>query len=155
MNLHIFFLVTFAFISSTRTLRHLPSIDTQHSLERHLHHFAKTHNIPCFLAGYQVYLSDGQPNSKTITAHQRWTFNSDGYANVENSVKCKKETMLRVASVSKSIGSALIGSLVEQGKLNWHDDIHKYVPETIFPKKTWQGKVDNSIINTICLCRNH
>ena len=49
--------------------------------------------------------------------------------------------MLRVASVSKAVGSALIGSLVEQGKLHWDDDIHKYVPERIFPKKTWQGEV--------------
>lgn len=132
MNLGNFlFLACACIVPSTWALARLPSAETQQALERHLRHFATVHHIPCFVAGYQVYTAPEH--------HQRWTFNSDGFANVENSVKCSKETMLRVASVSKAVGSALIGSLVEQGKLHWDDDIHKYVPERIFPKKTWQG----------------
>ncbi len=58
-----------------------------------------------------------------------------GYADVENRVPMLPQTKLRVASVSKSLTSAALGLLVEQGKLDLDAPVQRYVPS--FPKKRW------------------
>ncbi len=58
-----------------------------------------------------------------------------GYADVENRVPMLAQTKLRVASVSKSLTSAALGLLVEQGKLDLDAPVQRYVPS--FPEKRW------------------
>ncbi len=58
-----------------------------------------------------------------------------GYADVEHRVPMLPQTKLRVASVSKSLTSAALGLLVEQGKLDLDAPVQRYVPS--FPEKRW------------------
>lgn len=102
-----------------------------------LRKFAAKHSIPCLTAGYRVI----HAKNGVVLNQEQWTWvDPQGHANVENQVECTVEHLFRVASVSKAIGSGLIASLVENEKLKWDDDVNKYVPETVFPKKTWNGK---------------
>ncbi|MFY7652634.1 MAG: serine hydrolase domain-containing protein [Chitinophagaceae bacterium] len=52
-----------------------------------------------------------------------------GYASLEDSVKVSASTVFRIASMSKSFTAMAILKLVEQGKLQLHDKVIKYVPE--------------------------
>lgn len=61
-----------------------------------------------------------------------------GYADVENRVPCKPETVLRIASISKSLTMAAALKLWEEGKLDLDAPVQKYVPE--FPEKEFEGK---------------
>ena len=120
----------------------LPSTKTRQRISAYLDQYAKDHHIPCLLSGYQVYTREGQQQSG-----QRWIHsNVDGYADIENQVKCDStKTILKVSSVTKPITAALVASLIEDGRLNWTDDINKYLSESIFHKKSWK---DSSQVNT-------
>lgn len=61
-----------------------------------------------------------------------------GYADLENRVPCRPETVLRIASISKPLTSAAAARLCEEGKLDLDVPVQKYVPE--FPKKQFDGK---------------
>ncbi|XP_015928621.1 serine beta-lactamase-like protein LACTB, mitochondrial [Parasteatoda tepidariorum] len=61
-----------------------------------------------------------------------------GYADVENRVLCTADTVMRIASISKSITMAAVAKLIEQGKLDLDKPIQEYVPS--FPPKTFDGK---------------
>ncbi|XP_062998808.1 serine beta-lactamase-like protein LACTB, mitochondrial [Elgaria multicarinata webbii] len=61
-----------------------------------------------------------------------------GYADVENRVLCKPETVLRIASISKSLTMVAVAKLWEEGKLDLDAPVQKYVPE--FPEKEYEGK---------------
>ncbi|MCP9265835.1 Serine beta-lactamase protein LACTB, mitochondrial [Dirofilaria immitis] len=56
-----------------------------------------------------------------------------GYADVEQLVPCKSDTVMRIASISKSVTAALAARLVQSGKLDLDASIQDYVPD--FPKK--------------------
>ena len=56
-----------------------------------------------------------------------------GFADVENRVPLTAETRMRIGSVSKSVTSAAVGLLVEQGKLDLDAPVQRYVPA--FPRK--------------------
>ena len=58
-----------------------------------------------------------------------------GFADLEQQVRVTPTTRFRVGSVSKSLTSALLGKLVEQGKLDLDAPVQKYVPS--FPTKNW------------------
>ena len=58
-----------------------------------------------------------------------------GLADIENKVAVSAETKFRVASVSKTLTSAAIGQLYEQGKLDMDAPIQQYVPS--FPEKPY------------------
>lgn len=61
-----------------------------------------------------------------------------GYADVENRVECTPNTVMRIASISKSITMALAGKLREQGILDYDAPIQEYIK--IWPEKYFQGK---------------
>ena len=63
--------------------------------------------------------------------------NGFGYADVENRVECNKDTVMRVASISKSFTAMAVARLWEDGKLDLDKPIHEYV--TSFPEKTCEG----------------
>ncbi len=58
-----------------------------------------------------------------------------GYADVEQKTPIWPATKMRIASVSKSLTSATVGLLVEEGKLDLDAPVQQYVPE--FPEKRW------------------
>ncbi|KAG8144824.1 hypothetical protein E2320_013239 [Naja naja] len=61
-----------------------------------------------------------------------------GYADLENRVLCSPETVLRIASISKSLTMVAVAKLWEDGKLDLDAAVQKYVPE--FPEKEYEGE---------------
>ncbi|XP_015666469.1 serine beta-lactamase-like protein LACTB, mitochondrial [Protobothrops mucrosquamatus] len=61
-----------------------------------------------------------------------------GYADLENRVLCGPETVLRIASISKSLTMVAVAKLWEEGKLDLDAAVQKYVPE--FPEKEYEGE---------------
>lgn len=61
-----------------------------------------------------------------------------GFSDVEQSVPCTGNTVMRIASISKSVTAVIASKLVEEGKLDVDAPIQKYVPT--FPKKKFEGK---------------
>lgn len=65
-----------------------------------------------------------------------------GMSDVENRVACHRGTVMRIASISKSMTMAVVAKLWEQGKLDFDKPVQQYVPQ--FPEKTFDGKKVNS-----------
>ena len=60
-----------------------------------------------------------------------------GMADIEQRVPCTSETVMRIASISKTFTITIAGQLVEQGKLSWDDPIAKHrsdLPEFLYEK---------------------
>jgi CubicO group peptidase (beta-lactamase class C family) len=55
-----------------------------------------------------------------------------GFADIENRVPLTAETRMRIGSVSKSVTSAAVGLLVQEGKLDLDAPVQRYVPS--FPR---------------------
>jgi len=62
-----------------------------------------------------------------------------GFSDIENGVKCHQNTVMRIASITKTLGTTLVSKLVEENKLKWDSDIHEYISESVFPRKQWKG----------------
>ncbi|XP_028679148.2 LOW QUALITY PROTEIN: serine beta-lactamase-like protein LACTB, mitochondrial [Erpetoichthys calabaricus] len=73
----------------------------------------------------------------SVNGEQVWT-EGFGFADVENRVPCKPETMMRIASISKTLTVSSVAKLWEQGKLDLDAPVQKYVPE--FPEKKYEGE---------------
>jgi serine beta-lactamase-like protein LACTB, mitochondrial len=58
-----------------------------------------------------------------------------GFADVENEVPARPETVYRLASVSKPMTAAAVMKLVEEGRLDLDAPVSRYCPE--FPEKPW------------------
>jgi CubicO group peptidase (beta-lactamase class C family) len=58
-----------------------------------------------------------------------------GFADLENKIPAKAESMYRLASVTKPMTAAAILQLVEKGKINLDAEVQTYVP--YFPKKNF------------------
>ncbi|KAM9495580.1 serine beta-lactamase-like protein LACTB, mitochondrial isoform 1-T1 [Clarias gariepinus] len=61
-----------------------------------------------------------------------------GYADLENRVPCDVGTVMRIASISKSLTATAVARVWEDGKLDLDAPVQKYVPE--FPEKQFEGK---------------
>lgn len=61
-----------------------------------------------------------------------------GFADIEQNVKCNGRTVMRIASISKSITAVMAAKLVEEGKLDVDVPIQKYLDS--YPKKSFNGK---------------
>ena len=58
-----------------------------------------------------------------------------GKADLENDVAASKDTVYRLASISKPITAVAVMQLVEAGKVDLDKPVQEYVPT--FPKKKW------------------
>jgi CubicO group peptidase (beta-lactamase class C family) len=58
-----------------------------------------------------------------------------GWADVENEVRARPETVYRLASVSKPITAAAVLKLAEDGRLDLDAPVSRYCPD--FPEKPW------------------
>ncbi|KAJ9598346.1 hypothetical protein L9F63_010962, partial [Diploptera punctata] len=61
-----------------------------------------------------------------------------GLADVENRVPCHADTVMRIASISKSMTMAVVAKFWQQGQLDLDKPIQHYVPS--FPKKTFENE---------------
>lgn len=62
---------------------------------------------------------------------------------MELEAKCHPDTVMRIASISKSITMLLVAKLVEDGKLDLDKPVRNYLKEDEWPEKRWEGhKVD-------------
>ncbi|VDM52360.1 unnamed protein product, partial [Angiostrongylus costaricensis] len=61
-----------------------------------------------------------------------------GFANIESGSRCTADSIMRIASISKSITASITARLVQEGKLDLDKPIQTYLPE--FPKKKFEGK---------------
>lgn len=85
-----------------------------------------------------------------------WLY-SDGFADIENGVPCKPDTVMRIASISKSITAALLMKMVQENKvklklileretnffyskINLDKDISEYLTPEQFPVKKWENE---------------
>ncbi|MCL4130030.1 UNVERIFIED_CONTAM: hypothetical protein GTU68_063889, partial [Idotea baltica] len=85
-------------------------------------------------------IEDGAPGASvavSIDGKVVWS-EGIGYSDVENSIRMSSTSVLRVASISKSLTMVAVGQLIEEGKLDLDAPIQKYVPT--FPKKIVDGE---------------
>jgi serine beta-lactamase-like protein LACTB len=52
-----------------------------------------------------------------------------GLADIEQRVPCTPDTVMRIASISKTFTITIAAQLAEKGKLAWSDTIDKYHPD--------------------------
>jgi beta-lactamase class C len=52
-----------------------------------------------------------------------------GHTNAARTQEIDAQTTFRLASVSKTFAAEIVGLLVEDGTLNWHDPVTRYVPD--------------------------
>ena len=75
-----------------------------------------------------------------------------GYADLENRLPCRPETVFRIASISKSITMAIVAKLWENGDLDLDKPIQSYVPS--FPEKTFDNEKVRTLQQGSNLCFN-
>ncbi|KAI5627023.1 serine beta-lactamase-like protein LACTB, mitochondrial [Silurus asotus] len=73
----------------------------------------------------------------SVDGSQVWV-DGIGYADLENRVACGEGTVMRIASISKSLTATAVARAWEDGKLDLDAPVQKYVPE--FPEKQFEGK---------------
>lgn len=74
-----------------------------------------------------------------------WIY-SEGFADIENDVKCNEKTVMRIASISKSMTALLLAKLIQENKINIDLPIDQYLTKDQFPDKYWEGnKVDITV----------
>ncbi|XP_065566885.1 serine beta-lactamase-like protein LACTB, mitochondrial isoform X2 [Artemia franciscana] len=61
-----------------------------------------------------------------------------GFADIENNVLCDSSTVMRIASISKSMTMTAVAKAYEEGKLDLDKPIYDYLPN--FPAKQYNGK---------------
>lgn len=65
-----------------------------------------------------------------------------GYENLETNKKCSKDTVMRIASISKPLTMLIVAKLVEEGKLDLDKNINEYLGDK-FPHKKFNNKTVN------------
>jgi serine beta-lactamase-like protein LACTB, mitochondrial len=75
----------------------------------------------------------------SISGRHLWT-QGFGYIDIENNVTTHKDSVWRLASISKPLTAALVGKLIETGRLDLDDSIWRYLSTDLFPIKTWNGQ---------------
>jgi len=98
------------------------SQNSLNKLDRYCKEYVKKNSLPSLSAGLME-------NNKII-----WT-NYTGTADLENNVPVTKNSLNRIASISKSITAVAVMQLVEQGKINLDSNARYYLP--FIPKKKW------------------
>ena len=63
-----------------------------------------------------------------------------GYADIENNVRCHRDTIMRIASISKSITATMLAKMVEDRKIDLDNSIYNYLNDGQFPRKQWQNE---------------
>ncbi|XP_075064476.1 serine beta-lactamase-like protein LACTB, mitochondrial [Mixophyes fleayi] len=81
--------------------------------------------------------SPGMVVGVSVDGESVWT-EGLGFADVENRIPCSPESVMRVASISKSFTMTALAKLWEENRLDLDAPVQKYVPE--FPEKEFEGE---------------
>ncbi|KAL7643401.1 UNVERIFIED_CONTAM: hypothetical protein RMT77_005383 [Armadillidium vulgare] len=79
----------------------------------------------------------GMTVSVSINGKTVWS-EGFGYSDLENGIKMSPGSVMRIASISKSLTTVAIGQLIEKGKLDLDAPVQKYVEN--FPEKKYKGE---------------
>ncbi|KFM98474.1 class A beta-lactamase-related serine hydrolase [Bacillus clarus] len=76
------------------------------------------------------YLKDKEFNGTVLVADKDHVILNKGYgyADVQNKIENTPQTKYRIGSITKTVVATSILQLQEQGKLNIHDNVNKYIP---------------------------
>jgi len=72
-----------------------------------------------------------------------------GYTDIENDVKTDESSVWRLASISKPLTSALVGLLIDKGKIDLNKSIHEYLPKSLYPNKSFNGKPEDITVRQV------
>lgn len=72
-----------------------------------------------------------------------------GYSDLENAVPASMQSKYRLCSISKTFASALVGLLVQEGKLTYDTPINQVLNEKDFPMKTWNNEKVNITVGDL------
>ena len=61
-----------------------------------------------------------------------------GFADLENNIQCRSNTVMRIASISKSMTMAVVARLWQEEQLYFDKPVQEYVSE--FPIKVFEGE---------------
>ncbi|CAG2116897.1 unnamed protein product [Medioppia subpectinata] len=106
--------------------------------------FMAKQSIPGAVLAFRLDLAFGQ-YFKVIDFGTDWT----GYTDVENDVITHKDSIWRLASISKSLTSALIGRLMDKKLIDLNHDIHTYLSPDFYPYKTFNGSAVNITVRQV------
>lgn len=93
-------------------------------VEKYILGFKEKLHIPAFLFAFAV-------KGKTVMK-KAW-----GTADLENNLPANVDNAFRIGSISKSFTSAIIGQLVDQGKLHYEDLVSKHLSHAQFLPKSF------------------
>lgn len=99
-------------------------------------HFNDSLNFPALLFAFAV-------KGKSVIK-EAW-----GVADLENNLHANVNNKFRIGSISKSFAAAIIGQLVDQGKLSYDDLVYRHIDAAHFPQKTFNNKVVNISISQL------
>ena len=85
----------------------------------------------------------------TVKGRPVWKYAS-GYSDIENNVPCTEDTMMRIASISKSVTSTFLMKMVEKNLLDLDKPIRTYLTSEQFPDKTWEDKPVEITLRQLC-----
>ncbi|CAG2111250.1 unnamed protein product [Medioppia subpectinata] len=101
-----------------------------------MNHFMANQSIPGAVLAFSI-------NGTNV-----WT-EGFGYTDVENDVITHKDSIWRLASISKSLTSALIGRLMDKKLIDLNHDIHTYLSPDFYPYKTFNGSAVNITVRQV------
>ena len=81
-------------------------------------------------------------NGKTVWHH------GFGYADLENHQLCATSSVMRIASISKTLTMTVLAKLWEEGKVDLEADVRQYVPD--WPEKTVGGEKVRITVRQLC-----
>ncbi|KAH9403692.1 hypothetical protein TYRP_014879 [Tyrophagus putrescentiae] len=96
-------------------------------VEKYALSFNSSLNYPALLFAFSI-------KKKTIFK-KAW-----GMADIENGLQANVNNTFRMLSLSKSFTAAVIGQLVDQGRLKYEDSVYQYVDSAHFSRKSFGGK---------------
>jgi CubicO group peptidase (beta-lactamase class C family) len=62
-----------------------------------------------------------------------------GQIDIENDVKSHKDSVWRLASISKPLTAALVAKLIDKKFLDLNESVYEYLPKNLLPEKIWNG----------------
>ncbi|CAG2165486.1 unnamed protein product [Oppiella nova] len=98
--------------------------------------FMVQNSVPGAVVGFSI-------NGTTV-----WT-EGFGYTDIENNVSTHKDSVWRLASISKSLTSALVGQLMDRHLIDLNAEIHKYLSQDFYPFKTFNGSAVNITVREV------
>lgn len=113
--------------------------DGNNLLDEYLIQYLKIKNVPSISAG--ILEKDSITWLKAV-----------GKSDIENNVPASKNSLYRIASISKPITAVAILQLWERGLLNLDADVRKYIPE--FPEKKYKFTI-RQLLNHTSGIRNY